>query len=78
MYTPPPENNFLSKVRFELTDVPPTSPPNEKVGFQVIVTFWFGNKHRPKSPPKSSKNEMFIFGLHSISDDRPSDPSDKH
>ena len=28
-----------------------------------------------KRPPKSSKTEMLIFGLHSTSDDRPSDPS---
>ena len=26
---------------------------------------------------KSSKNEMLIFGLHSTSDDQPSDPSDE-
>ena len=26
-----------------------------------------------KRQPKSSKNEMFVFGLHSISDDQPSD-----
>ena len=31
-----------------------------------------------KRPPKSLKNEMFIFGLHSISDDWPSDLSDEH
>ena len=30
-----------------------------------------------KRPPKSLKNEMFVFGLHSISDDQPSDPSDE-
>ena len=30
-----------------------------------------------KSLPKSSKNEMLIFGLHSTSDDQLSDPSDK-
>ena len=30
-----------------------------------------------KGPPKSSKNEMFVSGLCSISDDWPSDPSDK-
>ena len=30
-----------------------------------------------KRPPKSLKNEMFIFGLRSISDDRRSDLSDK-
>ena len=38
------------------------------------------NEHQlkcQKRPPKSSKNEMFIFGLHSISDDRPSNLSDK-
>ena len=31
-----------------------------------------------KGPPKSSKNEIFIFGLCSTSDDWPSDPSIKH
>ena len=30
-----------------------------------------------KRPPKSSKNQMFIFGLHSTSDDWPSNPSKK-
>ena len=30
-----------------------------------------------KRPPKSSKNKMFVFGLHSTSDDRPSDPNKK-
>ena len=33
-------------------------------------------KHK-KRPPKSLKNQMFIFGLHSTSDDRPSDLSKK-
>ena len=37
---------------------------------------WNGEKQ--KRPPKSSKNKMFIFGLCSTSDDRPSDPSKKH
>ena len=31
-----------------------------------------------KRPPKSLKNEMFIFGLRSISDDQLSNPSDEH
>ena len=31
-----------------------------------------------KKAPKSLKNEMFIFGLCSISDDQPSDLSDEH
>ena len=30
-----------------------------------------------KRPPKSSKNEMLAFGLHSTSDDQPSDLSDE-
>ena len=35
------------------------------------------NQNAKKRPPKSSKNEMLIFGLHSTSDDQPRDPSDK-
>ena len=35
------------------------------------------NTKKRKRPPKSSKNKMFIFGLHSTSDDRPSNPSKK-
>ena len=31
-----------------------------------------------KRPPRSLKNEMFIFGLRSISDDWLSNPSDEH
>ena len=31
-----------------------------------------------KRPPKSSKNKMFVFGLRSTSDDRPSNLSKKH
>ena len=34
-------------------------------------------KKNDKRPPKSSKNEMFIFGLRSTSDDQPSDLSDE-
>ena len=30
-----------------------------------------------KKLPKSSKNEMLVFGLHSTSDDQPSNPSDE-
>ena len=36
------------------------------------------NAQKWKRPPKSSKNKMFIFGLHSTSDDWPSDPSKNH
>ena len=35
------------------------------------------NAKNEKRPPKSWKNKMFIFGLCSNSDDRPSDPSNK-
>ena len=35
------------------------------------------NQIAKKWPPKSSKIKMLIFGLHSTSDDRPSDPSDE-
>ena len=35
------------------------------------------NAKKWKRPPKSSKNKMFIFGLFSTSDDRPSDLSKK-
>ena len=30
-----------------------------------------------KRPPKSSKNEMLVFGLRSTSDDQPSNPSNE-
>ena len=35
------------------------------------------NAKKQKRPPKSSKNKMFVFGLHSTSDDRPSNLSKK-
>ena len=35
------------------------------------------NAKKWKRPPKSSKNKLFIFGLHSTSDDRPSNLSKK-
>ena len=35
------------------------------------------NAQKWKRPPKSSKNKIFIFGLHSTSDDWPSDLSKK-
>ena len=35
------------------------------------------NRKKWKRPPKSSKNKMFVFGLHSTSEDRPSDLSKK-
>ena len=31
----------------------------------------------PPPPTRSAKNEMFVLGLHSTSDDRLSNPSDK-
>ena len=49
------------------------------------LNFWFSDDsdtrvrwwNREKRPPKSLKNEMFISGLHSISDDQLSNPSDE-
>ena len=35
------------------------------------------NEKKQKRPPKSSKNKMFVFGLRSTSDDRPSNLSKK-
>ena len=35
------------------------------------------DQNAKKRPPKSSKNEMLIFGLRSNSDDRPSNPSNE-
>ena len=35
------------------------------------------NAKKQKRPPKSLKNKMFVFGLHSTSDDRLSDLSKK-
>ena len=35
------------------------------------------DQNAKKKAPRSSKNEMFVFGLHSVSDDEPSDPNDK-
>ena len=36
------------------------------------------NTKKPKRPPKSSKNKMFVFRLRSTSDDQPSNLSKKH
>ena len=53
--------------------------------FQLLMigqAIWVKNVNRnakkQKRPPKSSKNQMFVFGLCSTSDDRPNDPSKKH
>ena len=35
------------------------------------------DQNAKKRPPKSLKNEMFVFGLCSISDDQPSNLSDE-
>ena len=35
------------------------------------------NTKKQKRSPKSSKNKMFVFGLHSTSDDQPSNLSEK-
>ena len=47
----------------------------------ISWAIWVKNVNRiaikQKRPPKSSKNQMFVFGLHSTSDDRPNDLSKK-
>ena len=48
------------------------------IGEAIQATNVDRNAKKQKRPPKSSKNEMFIFGLHSTSDDWPSDLSKKH
>ena len=35
------------------------------------------NQNAKKRPPKSSKNEMLVFGLYSNSDNQPSNPSNE-
>ena len=45
------------------------------IGLVIQATKVDGNAK--KRPPKSSKTEMLIFGLHSTSDDQTSDPSDE-
>ena len=62
---------------------PPAPTPHrmKKLDFRSMWHFGSGNKHLTKcekSPPKSSKNEMFVFGLRSISDDWPSNLSNEH
>ena len=57
--------------------------------FWIMFNFWWLAKwseqktltkmqKKQKRPPKSSKENMFIFGLRSISDDQPSSLSTKH
>ena len=63
---------------------PPKSSKNFWIMFQLLM---IGRAIRAKNvdrnvkkwkrPPKSLKNKMLVFGLHSTSDDWPSDPSKK-
>ena len=48
------------------------------IGWAISTKNIDRNAKKWKRPPKSSKNKMFIFGLHSTPDDWPSDPSKKH
>ena len=57
-------------LRLEGDVPPPPTPQNQKI-FLSKVRFELAKKR----PPKSSKNEMLVFGLHSTSDDQLSDPS---
>ena len=65
----------------------PLPPQNETANSLPIWNFsnvlaewseqWKSTEMQKIRPPKSLKNEMFIFGLHSTSDDWPSDPSNE-
>ena len=60
----------------------PLQPKKWNAHFWITFNFWWSarlvNGLEPHLPPLSSqKNEKLIFGLHSTSDDRPSDPSKK-
>ena len=66
----------------------PLQPKKWNAHFWIMFNFWWSveqskqknqPKHlkNPKRPPKSLKNKMFVFGLHSTSDDQLSDPSKK-
>ena len=48
------------------------------IGQAIWVTNIDRNAKKQKSPPKSLKNKMFIFGLHSTSDDWPSNLSNEY
>ena len=70
MYPPPPPTSHR-KMKWSFLDY-----------FQLLIIGQViratkVDQNAKKSPPKSSKNEMLIFGLHSTSDDRPSDLSDE-
>ena len=54
----------------------PLSP--QKCSFLDYVQFLMIVQVIQAMPPKPSKNEMFVFGLSSISDDWPGDLSDEH
>ena len=60
----------------------PLQPKKWNARFWIMFNFWWSARLvdglEPHLPPLSSqKNEMLIFGLHSTSDDRPSDLSKK-
>ena len=67
------------------TQTPSATPPQPKklnACFWITFNFWWSaglvDGLKPHLPPISSqKNKMLIFGLHLISDDRRSDPSDE-
>ena len=71
---------FLSEVKFELADVPPTLW-NQKFFFFYLKSdlnwLMYPSTPQPQDWKKSSKNEMFVFGLRSTSDDQTSNLSDE-
>ena len=52
-------------------------PPLNQKTFLFKVRFGLADVPPPHDWKKSSKNEMFVYGLHSTSDDQPSDLRDE-
>ena len=69
-------------IRTRTPSTTPLQPKKWNACFWITFNFWWSaglvNGLEPHLPPLSSqKNEMLIFGLRSISDDRPSDLSNE-
>ena len=70
----PPEDYQKTTIRLP-EDCQKTTRPSAEWSEQKALT---KIQKKQKRPPKSLKNKMFIFGIHSTSDDWPSDLSKKH
>ena len=66
--------DYQKSSRGPAEDCQKTTRPSAERSEQKTLTEM---QKKPKKTPKSSKNKMFIFGLHPTSDDWPSDLSKK-